>query len=231
MKAILSILIFGLSAISFAQDPALFGHTWYLHSVADDPYPPYVISEMSPRIAPYIIISEDMGFSGSGACNSFEGVYSFLPPEEFTTIDFVATTDDCGVEEQNRFEQTYFGLISNAFNFSIIPEGDALVLWFSTPIMSYAEFKSYPLSTVQSSLNALKLFPNPAKETVILKSNQITGKLTFKIFSITNKLLLSQIVQFEKQGSISVANLASGIYFLHITDNQGNVEVRKFVKE
>lgn len=73
----------------YGQDPALFKDIWYVRSVQlDDMADIHYISDIDPSIAPYIDISEDFSFVGVGACNSFEGVYSFHPPQNLISTDF-----------------------------------------------------------------------------------------------------------------------------------------------
>lgn len=75
------------------------------------------------------------------------------------------------------------------------------------------------------------LFPNPAKNELLLNSKNTTGKLNIKIFNIEGKLLSSQNLVFEKQVAVDVSNLSSGIYFLNIEDERGNITNKKFIKE
>lgn len=127
----------------YGQDPAIFNNIWYVRSVQlDDMTDIHHVSEIDPPIAPYVDISEDFSFTGAGACNSFEGVYSFYPPQDLVTTDFSATTEDCGVEEHTRFEEDYFWLISHEFWFELSEGGT--VLTFGTPLGGSVVFMNYP---------------------------------------------------------------------------------------
>lgn len=45
------------------------------------------------------------------------------------------------------------------------------------------------------------------------------------------RLLKIQNSAFKKQGSLNISNLTAGIYFMTIETENGNVEVKKFIKE
>ncbi|OAD91753.1 hypothetical protein A7A78_10880 [Aequorivita soesokkakensis] len=231
MKTLLYLLLFNISAISFAQDPQLFENDWYLYEVmSTDEGTLYDVSLISPSITPYLRISEDLTYSGEGACNTFSGTYEFFPPNDLSSISFIATTNDCGIQQHNWFEYDYFGFISNGFWFSITQDNGGKVLSMSSPLMGYAIFKSYPLSTSDFQKNKFQLYPNPAKDKMFLSATNPTENLKVKIFNIEGKLLSSQTLALEKQTSIDVSNLSSGMYFLNIEDENGNTVVKKFIK-
>ncbi|SRX72317.1 T9SS type A sorting domain-containing protein [Aequorivita antarctica] len=232
MKALLYILLFNLSAISFAQDPQLFENTWYLYEVmSTDLGTFYDVSLINPPISPYLDISEDLTFNGEGACNTFSGTYELFPPNELGYMSFTATTNDCGIQQHNWFENEYFSFIAGGFWFSITQDNGGKVLSMSSPLMGYAIFKSYPLSTSDFQKNKFHLYPNPATSELFLSSKNITGNLTIKIFNVAGKLLSNQTLELENQTAIDVSNLTSGMYFLNIEDESGKMVVKKFIKE
>ncbi|MEH6763990.1 MAG: T9SS type A sorting domain-containing protein [Aequorivita antarctica] len=232
MKTLLYLLLFNISAISFAQDPQLFENDWYLYEVmSSDEGTLYDVSLISPSITPYLSISEDLSFNGEGACNSLSGVYEFLPPNDLSPISFTATTNDCGIQQHNFFENEYFGFISGGYWYTITPENTGRVLTLANAIFGYAIFKSYPLSTSDFQKNEFLLYPNPAKDKLFLSATNPTENLKVKIFNIEGKLLSNQEIELQNQTSIDVSNLSSGMYFLNIEDESGKMEVKKFIKE
>lgn len=231
MKTLLYLLLFNITAISFAQDPQLFENDWYLYEVmTTDLGTYYDVSNINPPIAPYLSISEDLNFNGEGACNTFSGTYEFVG-DEFYPISFTATTDDCGIQQHNSFENEYFGFISGGYWYTIIPDNAGLVLSLANGIFGYATFKSYPLSTSEFEKNKFQLYPNPTKEKLFINTTSTTRNLKVKIFNLEGKLLSTQNLVFKKQTSIDVSQLSNGIYFLNIEDENGNKEVEKFLKE
>lgn len=232
MKALLYLLLFNISAISFAQDPELFENEWYLYEVlTNDMGTLYEVSLIDPPITPSFSISEDLIFSGLGACNTFNGIYEFFPPNELNPLNFIATTNDCGIEQHNDFEDEYFGFISGGYSYIITDDSVGRVLTLGNGIFGYAIFKSYPLSTSDFQKNKFQLYPNPAKEKLFISATKHAGNLKVKIFSTAGKLLSTQKVELENQTSIAISQLATGIYFLNIQDENGNTTIKKFIKE
>ena len=231
MKIILFIFFFGLSTISSAQDPRLFENDWYLYEVmSSDLGTLFEVSLINPPITPYLTISEDLSYSGEGACNTFNGVYEIFMGD-LNSTSFDATTVDCGIQQHNRFEDEYFGFISGGYWYTITEDSQGKILTFETPIFGYAVFKSYPLSAPDFQKPQFQLYPNPAKEILILSATNTTGNLKVTVYNIEGKLLDTQNLEFETQTSIDVSNLKSGIYFLNIEDGNGRVEMRRFIKE
>jgi hypothetical protein len=231
MKKLLYILLFNISAISFAQDPQLFENDWYLYEVMSSDFGTlYNVSLIEPPIAPHLTISEDLNFNGLGACNTFNGVYEFFPPDILSPINFTATTDDCDIQQHNFFENEYFGFIEGGYFYTITEDNEGKVLTLGNGIFGYAIFKSYPLSISDYQKNKFQLYPNPAKDKLFISAANPARNIKVKIFNTAGKLLSIQKLELENQSSINVSYLKSGIYFLNIEDENGNTEVKKFVK-
>lgn len=108
MKSLLYILIFNLSAISFAQDPQLFENAWYLKKIIineTDHFPPGTNGEAS--IIKCIITEENIGTT---VCDSrgadilaFDDINS-----NFSVGVFVGLAEDCFFEENQIFQDLYF---------------------------------------------------------------------------------------------------------------------------
>ncbi|TXD70631.1 T9SS type A sorting domain-containing protein [Aequorivita lipolytica] len=232
MRTLLYILAFNISAISFAQDPQLFDNIWYLYEVQSSDFGTfYDVSLINPPISPSLTIPPNLNYNGEGACNIFSGTYEFLPPEELSSINFTATTIDCGIQQHNFFENEYFSFISDKFWYTITQDGQGKVLTLENGVFGHAVFKSYSLSASNFQKNEFLLYPNPVKNNLFLSSDENIGNLNIKIFNIEGKLLSTQNTTFEKQVSIDVSSLVNGIYFLNIEDESGNVEIKKFIKE
>jgi hypothetical protein len=190
----------------------------------------YDVSNINPPIAPYLRISENLNFNGKGACNTFSGTYEFVF-DELYTISFTSTTNDCGIQQHNFFENEYFGFISGGYWYTITQDNEGLVLTLESGLFGYAIFKSYPLSTSDFQKNEFQLYPNPVKDKLFISATNPADILKFKIFNIEGKLLNNQTLMLENQTSINVSQLSKGIYFLNIEDENGRIEVKKFLKE
>lgn len=230
MKTLLYLLHFSISTISFAQDPQLFENDWYLYEVmGTDLGTLYEVSLIEPSITPTLSISEDLTFNGVGACNTFNGLYKFIAPGEFNTMNFTQTMDDCGIGQHNNFEDEYFGFIAGGYSYTITEDSEGKILTLENAIFGYATFKSYPLSVSDFQKNRFQVYPNPAKNELFLTSLNNSGNLKLKIFNLESRLLTN--LNLENQTSMDVSNLDSGIYFLNIEDENGHTEVIKFLME
>lgn len=87
------------------------------------------------------------------------------------------------------------------------------------------------MGLLENDGGSFSLYPNPVGESLVLISPASIGNTNLQIYDIQGKLLSAQNATFEKQVSIDVSNLSSGIYFLNIKTENGNVEVKKFIKE
>ncbi|WP_271392345.1 T9SS type A sorting domain-containing protein [Aequorivita sinensis] len=233
MKTIIFFLISSLiSFSSYAQDPQLFENDWYLYEVLSMDFgTQYNVALINPSIFPYISISENYNFNGVGACNIFNGTFEPLSADEFTATSFNPTTEDCGNQEHNGFEDEYFSFISGSFWYNITTDTEGKVLTMQNPFFGYALFKSYPLTTSDYRQNKFQIFPNPVNEVLVLNGTKNIGRLKTQVYSTEGKILNTQHIDFNKQTSIDVSNLSSGIYFLNIEDQSGRVEVKKFIKQ
>jgi len=90
----------------------------------------------------------------------------------------------------------------------------------------------YPDGTVSVDLVETKnidfsFYPNPAKD--ILHLENIPSNANFKIFSQSGKLIISD--DRKEKTSIDISDLAKGTYIIVVTNNDGSIGTRKFVKE
>lgn len=235
MKSLLYILIFHFSAISFAQDPEIFENTWYLQRIiidGQDHLPP-VNSEVD-----HVTLNIGMDFIVTIVCGSISGPILVIENDFFEVEEFIFISDNCFLPETIDFENIYF---NDFFNFDIqnytfdyiIETGsnDTKVLTLTNNIGNQAVYNNQYLSNANFHKGQFIIHPNPIKNELFIISNNIDGALTLKTFNIAGKLLKTQNVVFENQISIDVSQLSRGIYFLHIEDENGNKEVKKFVKE
>lgn len=223
MKSILLFLTFLLSIqIGFSQEPNpdLF-QTWYLTSVqGSDAKEIFIVADISPAINPTLTILEDLSFSGEGACNSFNGLYEVLSPEDFLdVIEFNSTTVICDNMIHNEFEMNYFGFM-NEFNthpYFIEDDGDGQKLILNNLIFGRAEFSNTQLSIPEYKNNQFEIFPNPANDKLFVTSNtQELQKL--ELFTITGQQVNLNNTSLEV---IDLSGVKSGMYLLKIHTETG----------
>lgn len=100
--------------------------------------------------------------------------------------------------------------------------------WVETSRTTY--YYSLHTTDVQtiSSLNSFQLLPNPAKQSIYIKSEIEIKQVN--IYSLQGKQLQS-ISSYKSNDNIDVSALQVGVYLVKITDTDGKSYTGKFVKE
>ncbi len=95
-------------------------------------------------------------------------------------------------------------------------------------IIRYSDFSQ---SVHQTKQNKLKVFPNPAKQSVIIDSGNFTkGTLFAEIYNSIGKRVIAVELQAQQKKEINIEALAAGTYHLVIKQN-GNYNSETFVKQ
>lgn len=87
---------------------------------------------------------------------------------------------------------------------------------------------------VSNFIVGLSIFPIPVKNSINIKSNGIKGAYKLSIYSTTGILLQTENISLTESGALQISanKLASGSYYLQITDISGNLVFRKsFIKQ
>jgi len=80
-----------------------------------------------------------------------------------------------------------------------------------------------------NSTSSISIYPNPTKEQLT-----IIGSSSIKYISILNTLgqiLIEQNRYSSKEAILNVSSLGSGVYFIKVSDENGSVVTKRFVKE
>lgn len=83
------------------------------------------------------------------------------------------------------------------------------------------------LSTTETQKSITQIYPNPAKDFISIK-NEKTENLSYQIFDISGKLILSG--KSKSNEKIDIQNLEKGNYFLQIQSENGQNENLKLIK-
>lgn len=113
--------------------------------------------------------------------------------------------------------------ISRTFNFI-----DNNVLGsFSDPIV----LTPVTLSDESSVINEISLYPNPFLDEITINfSSQNGSESKIEVFNVIGKLLLSQTTKTQQKFVINTAKLASGMYVVRITTDDGRIISKKIIK-
>lgn len=87
------------------------------------------------------------------------------------------------------------------------------------------------LSTIESSIDDISIFPNPAKDKITIEMSASNfGIADINIYDLQGKLILEQTISEAHSIDIDISNLISGIYFVKLSTNTRTL-VKKLVIE
>ncbi|WCO00742.1 T9SS type A sorting domain-containing protein [Psychroserpens ponticola] len=144
----------------------------------------------------------------------------------FEDINLPAEQDDA--EGSSGF--VYFRVQPNAGYASgdVIPNTAAIFFDFNAPVITNrfeTEFVEEALSVSEFDFNSFSMYPNPAKDVLNIKLNNIT-KATLSIYDIQGKLVLEQSISETQNLELNVSDLHSGLYFVKL-----NTATKEMVKK
>ncbi|HOB25030.1 MAG TPA: T9SS type A sorting domain-containing protein [Kaistella sp.] len=79
------------------------------------------------------------------------------------------------------------------------------------------------VNDIKTNVNKIQFYPNPVKDILNIKSDSEISKV--EVFSLEGKKLKE-----SNQNKIDVSQLTSGVYIIKTTDNKGNIQTNKFIK-
>jgi len=104
----------------------------------------------------------------------------------------------------------------------VVPEGTTSLYQSTAVWEDFGFFSSLGITDLTNEDNYMNIYPNPAKESLTIESNEAT---TLRLVSVQGQQL--KTIQLETQTTIDVSNLSPGIYLL-IGDNNQAI---RFIKE
>ena len=227
-KILLSLFfIYSIECLAQTQNPDLF-QTWYLSSVqTDDGSMGFTVSDITPNISPSLTIMNDMTFNGVGACNTFDGEFNTMNFYPLETIQFENLTNDCGIILHNDFENEYFTFIQMVSDYTITPVENGLMLRMFTLPFGNARFFNYQLNTTEFDLQEIKIYPNPVKDKLFIKSPNVVLEQV-NTYDLSGKMVFEQ--KDISNDNLDISQLQSGVYILKLKTSVGEVR-KKLVKE
>jgi hypothetical protein len=117
-------------------------------------------------------------------------------------------------------------LISNTINYhSNFPDAE-----FSR--INFSNCNQIKCNVIQNSNEALiSIFPNPCHEKINIYINNTDIKYSCEMYSLLGQIFLSKELKTKKYEILNIDNIPSGIYFLKIISEIGDVNVYKIIKE
>ena len=107
----------------------------------------------------------------------------------------------------------------------VVPSSGTYNITFNINTAAYAFNSTLGVDDFESS--DFKVFPNPTKDVINIKSNNIVSSLD--LFDLTGKKVFS--IKKLIDNRVSIGKLLSGIYIMHIKDSNNNSVFTKIVLE
>lgn len=82
----------------------------------------------------------------------------------------------------------------------------------------------------QDSFNELKLYPNPAREEVVILYEPVSEYADLKVYDISGRIVYSRILQHNIKHQVSVKELSSGLYLFIVQDGDNTI-TKKLIKQ
>lgn len=237
VKTLLYLLIlmhFGNNAL--AQDIEILDREWFLNEIIlnGESYPRTQNVDGSAYFyEDNITASHPVCKGGFIATITYAGTDVFEIFEAAILLDFGCNEDaETFMGRHYFFYGIYDVPYNNPFDYVIEANGNEQMLTVTNVNGDQAFYGTQPILSVQGfDESSIAMYPNPVKNELFLRLKNNAGKLNVKILNIEGKLLSTQNLRLEKQASIDVSNLKSGVYFLNIEDENGNTIIKKFIKE
>jgi len=238
MRNLFATCVFLLTSFSsFAQDPQLFDNTWYLDDLIIDgnSNPPTIYFDPGDiRLFFFENPPDGLNFRTT-VCLEVETEVSFDNPNSsfFFELPFAGGGIECDILP-GMYEALYFDFfideIDFPFVYNVSSSNGILLLTITSESGDQAIYGDQILSIRDKETSLISIFPNPVKNELFITGKSELIDFTTYIFNIDGKLIL-EVENAELQtNSINVRKLTNGIYFLYIQDNQGQTEIKKFIK-
>lgn len=217
-----------VSLTSYGQNSDIF-QTWYLTNYSLDLGGAFDVSDVEPPISPSWTFTENLEYTGEGACNTFSGTFSYDTINDILfTETFVKTSNICEFESHTDFENdyfTYFDVSGFPVDYAIQNEGSGVQSLYLDIGNSALFFSNELLSNSSSKINTTTLYPNPTSDILLVTSEtSVVEKIT--IYDLSGQLILQQL---GNGSSVNVSELSGGLYFAEISSEEGKT-IEKFVK-
>ncbi len=144
----------------------------------------------------------------------------------FDTINLPAEQDDA----DGSIGYVYFKIKPKAGYAlgDVIPNTAAIYFDFNAPVTTNrfeTEFVDDALSVSEFDINGFTIYPNPAKDVLTIKLNNISNA-KLSIYDIQGKLVLERSISQEQNLELNVSDLQSGLYFVKL-----NTSTKEMVKK
>jgi len=156
----------------------------------------------------------DLYFNGKNGANAERLIYVNGSNYALTTFSI-----GTGVTTQPSFRKTASGI---TFIGAPLPTSSAEKAVYNVNCSSVTS-----INTKLSNQISFDVFPNPANSQITVSISGNSNKSMLKIFNLLGADVFSQSI--KEQSTSIILNLKSGLYFVNVMDDNGNISTRKLI--
>ena len=210
-----------------AQQPELID-TWYLQNLiidGNDNIPP------SDTEVPYVYAVFTPTAFGTFVCAGIVGTVAYNDDNNSFNLTASMTANDCSIFQENTdFQNLYLGVFyfgrTSPFFYAIEELGnESKQLTVTNELGDQAIYTSSTLAVQEFSRTTIIVYPNPVKDILFISVNENFQDLNFIVYDLYGKEVIK-----TSNDTIDMSGLTSGLYYLAVTNQNGNVVVKKFIK-
>ncbi len=199
---------------------------WYLHNLIIDD-----INYTLPNNSEITTIPLSFNYQfETGVCAPIVGAEHFdISSNNFYLYELAIGLTDCGIPDNNNFQNTYFNFFINAFpgpfHYQLTANGADQTLTITTENGDQAVYGNTVLATENYTNKKVAIYPNPTSNSVTIDNE--TDEQILNILLYNN---LGQLVGKTKSNTINLTNFNNGLYLLHVKFMDGSQVIKKIVK-
>lgn len=159
----------------------------------------------------------------------------------FEKSSFDITGMACDLPNNTDFESRYFSFFTD--NINEVFEYEIGYIWIEEPYhyeiwhlyifdingdYVYFEDAPYILNTQEDNLTNISIYPNPTSDILTIETTKANVLSSFQLFDMNGQLIKKH--NSSVPNSISLGGIIAGVYFLQITDSNGNKTMKRVVK-
>lgn len=224
----------------YAQDPdpVIFEDTWYLTELVVDGNNVVIPSNSDFSVVTLDLTEMPPWVINTRACNNIGAFITEFTDTFFITNGFAIFSYDCFDPSTFVFENIYFSgfyedstpLSTYTYVLESVPN-DALMLTIMNSEGDTAIYGNPALDISEFENDEFILYPNPASEKIFLKLATIATVQEINVINIHGRLMSKKYPINLELIEIETSNLYSGLYFVQVIDENGQVTVKRFVKK
>ncbi|MFT7072494.1 MAG: hypothetical protein ACJA1Z_001342 [Patiriisocius sp.] len=113
----------------------------------------------------------------------------------------------------------------------LIHDPDQLLFYITAPNGDYVFYQDDPyiLNTQENILTNIGIYPNPTSDILTIETTKANVLSSFQIFDMNGHFIKED--NSSVPNSISLGGLIAGVYFLQITDSNGNKTMKRVIKK